>query len=171
MMNIKNTSFFYPLIILFSLVLFRIVPHPPNFTPIIAFALISAYFFNNQILAFFILALSLIISDFIIGFYDGFVFNYIILFFLLFTYKILFKNLNFKSVTILSLYGSTIFFVISNFMVWLNSGMYQHTLDGLLICYINAIPFYGNTLISTFFYSYLLLLFDVTIKKYEFISR
>lgn len=171
MMNIKNTSFFYPLIILFSLVLFRIVPHPPNFTPIIAFALISAYFFNNQILAFFILALSLIISDFIIGFYDGFVFNYIILFFLLFTSKILFKNLNFKSVTILSLYGSTIFFVISNFMVWLNSGMYQHTLDGLLICYINAIPFYGNTLISTFFYSYLLLLFDVTIKKYEFISR
>ena len=43
------------------------------------------------------------------------------------------------------------FFVISNFMVWLNSGMYQHTLDGLLICYTNAIPFYGNTLISTFF--------------------
>ena len=115
--------------------------------------------------------MSLIISDFIIGFYDGFVFNYIILFFLLFTSKILFKNLNFKSVTILSLYGSTIFFVISNFMVWLNSGMYQHTLDGLLICYTNAIPFYGNTLISTFFYSYLLLLFDVTIKKYEFISR
>ena len=170
-MNIKNLSFFFPLIILLSLVLFRIVPHPPNFTPIIAFAVISAYFFNNQILAFFILALSLIISDFIIGFYDGFVFNYIILFFLLFTSKILFKNLNFKSVTILSLYGSTIFFVISNFMVWLNSGMYQHTLDGLLICYINAIPFYGNTLISTFFYSYLLLLFDVTIKNYEFISR
>ncbi len=170
-MNIKNLSFFFPFIILLSLVLFRIVPHPPNFTPIIAFAVISAYFFNNQILAFFILALSLIISDFIIGFYDGFVFNYIILFFLLFTSKILFKNLNFKSVTILSLYGSTIFFVISNFMVWLNSGMYQHTLDGLLICYINAIPFYGNTLISTFFYSYLLLLFDVTIKKYEFISR
>ena len=170
-MNIKNTSFFSPLIILFSLVLFRIIPHPPNFTPIIAFAVISIYFFNNQILAFFILALSLIISDFIIGFYDGFVFNYIILFFLLFTSKILFKNLNFKSVTILSLYGSTIFFVISNFMVWLNSGMYQHTLDGLLFCYTNAIPFYGNTLISTFFYSYLLLLFDVTIKKYEFISR
>ena len=170
-MNIKNTSFFSPLIILFSLVLFRIIPHPPNFTPIIAFAVISAYFFNNRVLAFFILALSLIISDFIIGFYDGFVFNYIILFFLLFTSKILFKNLNFKSVTILSLYGSTIFFVISNFMVWLNSGMYQHTLDGLLFCYTNAIPFYGNTLISTFFYSYLLLLFDVTIKKYEFISR
>ena len=63
-MNIKNTSFFSSLIILFSLVLFRIVPHPPNFTPIIAFAVISAYFFNNQILAFFILALSLIISDF-----------------------------------------------------------------------------------------------------------
>jgi len=170
-MNIKNPSFFSPLIILFSLVLFRIVPHPPNFTPIIAFAVISAYFFNNQILAFFILALSLIISDFIIGFYNGFVFNYIILFFLLFTSKILFKNLNFKSVTILSLYGSTTFFVISNFMVWLNSGMYEHTLDGLLFCYINAIPFYGNTLISTFFFSYLLLLFDMTIKKYEFIGR
>ena len=71
-MNIKNTSFFSPLIILFSLVLFRIIPHPPNFTPIIALV-VSAYFFNNRVLAFFILALSLIISDFIIGFYDGFV--------------------------------------------------------------------------------------------------
>ena len=60
-MNIKNTSFFSPLIILFSLVLFRIIPHPPNFTPIIAFAVISAYFFNNRVLAFFILALSLAI--------------------------------------------------------------------------------------------------------------
>ena len=164
----KINIFLSPLIILMSLVLFRIIPHPPNFTPIIAFAVISSYFFSNQIIAFGTLVLSLLVSDFIIGFYDGFGFTYFILFFLLFSSKSLFKKLNFNSVTILLLYGSTAFFIFSNFAVWLKSGMYEHTFDGLLFCYINALPFYGNTLLSTFFYGYLLLFFNASIKKYEF---
>lgn len=41
------------------------------------------------------------------------------------------------------------FFVLSNGMVWLSSGMYPHTLAGLGACFVAALPFYGNDLVST----------------------
>jgi hypothetical protein len=46
---------------------------------------------------------------------------------------------------------STSFFLISNFMVWLGGsmGLYPHTLAGLEACYVAAIPFYRNDLVST----------------------
>ncbi len=45
--------------------------------------------------------------------------------------------------------SATSFFVLSNFMVWLGGGMYPMTLGGLGTCYVAAIPFYANDLIST----------------------
>jgi hypothetical protein len=48
-----------------------------------------------------------------------------------------------------SLLASTSFFVISNYAVWVGSHMYPHTLGGLTACYVAALPFYRNDLIST----------------------
>jgi hypothetical protein len=45
--------------------------------------------------------------------------------------------------------GPTSFFVVSNFSVWAGGNMYPHTLGGLGACYLAAIPFYRNDLIST----------------------
>ena len=45
------------------------------------------------------------------------------------------------------------FFVITNFAVWAMDGLYPMTLEGLMACYIAAIPFYGNTLASTALFS------------------
>lgn len=45
--------------------------------------------------------------------------------------------------------GPTSFFLISNFAVWVSSGMYPPTLGGLSTCYAAAVPFYQNDLIST----------------------
>ncbi len=45
--------------------------------------------------------------------------------------------------------SSTSFFVLSNFMVWIGSTMYPHTASGLAACYVAAIPFYANDLMST----------------------
>ena len=45
--------------------------------------------------------------------------------------------------------SSTSFFVLSNFMVWIGSTMYPHTVAGLATCYIAAIPFYANDVMST----------------------
>ena len=49
--------------------------------------------------------------------------------------------------------SSTSFFLASNFMVWLSSGMYPHSVAGLASCYAAAVPFYGNDLISTAFFA------------------
>ena len=45
--------------------------------------------------------------------------------------------------------SSTSFFVLSNFMVWVGGGMYPRTLSGLAACYVAAIPFYANDVMST----------------------
>ena len=45
--------------------------------------------------------------------------------------------------------SATGFFVLSNFFVWLGSGMYPHSFAGLFTCYTAALPFYGNDLVST----------------------
>lgn len=48
-----------------------------------------------------------------------------------------------------------IFFIISNFGVWV-LGSYEYSFKGLLECYVAAIPFFGNTIISTLIFSTLI---------------
>ncbi len=45
--------------------------------------------------------------------------------------------------------SATSFFILSNFVVWLDSGMYRYTVAGLAGCYVAAVPFYANDLVST----------------------
>ena len=64
--------------------------------------------------------------------------------------------------------GSLVFYIISNFGVW-SLGSYGYSFDGLLICYIAAIPFYTNTLISTIIYSTLIEAINTVYKRYNLI--
>jgi hypothetical protein len=48
-----------------------------------------------------------------------------------------------------ALLGPTSFFVLSNYAVWAGSGLYPRTLGGLGACFMAAVPFYRNDLIST----------------------
>jgi hypothetical protein len=61
--------------------------------------------------------------------------------------------------------GSTAYFLISNFGVWLGWGLYPHTWRGLAICYVAALPYYRNSLVSTVVVGALLF------GAYEVISR
>ena len=45
--------------------------------------------------------------------------------------------------------SATSFFLLSNFVVWVGSGMYAHSAAGLGACYVAALPFYANDLVST----------------------
>jgi hypothetical protein len=45
--------------------------------------------------------------------------------------------------------SATSFFLLSNLVVWMGSGMYAHSAAGLGACYIAALPFYANDLVST----------------------
>ena len=63
------------------------------------------------------------------------------------------KRVNMRNVLVASVAGPSVFFVISNFAVWIGGGMYPPTFGGLAACYAAAIPFYGNSLISAVLFS------------------
>ena len=52
--------------------------------------------------------------------------------------------------------SSVLFFVVTNFTVWAAGTMYPKTIDGLLLCYTAAIPFFHNSLAGNVFYATIL---------------
>ena len=53
----------------------------------------------------------------------------------------------------LAVTSSVIFFVATNFAVWMFSGMYTHDAAGLFSCYVAALPFFQNSIISDLFWT------------------
>ncbi|MEL0457109.1 DUF6580 family putative transport protein [Flavobacteriaceae bacterium SZ-1-7] len=127
-------------------IIFRLVPHLPNVTPITAAALFSGVYFTDKKLAFIIPLLAMAISDIFLGFTltSVFVYTALILVGLIGIYS---KKMNFKSILI----SSISFFIITNLGVWLI--WYPLNLNGLLECYTLAIPFFRNSLIGDFFFA------------------
>jgi hypothetical protein len=139
-----NKNFFLVLIILFA-IFSRFIPHPPNFTPITAIALLCSKGFTNRWIIFLIPIISLFISDLFLGLHDSipFVYGAFIL--------ITFLGISAKKISIgIVLMSSTIFFLISNFGVWFYN--YPLTLNGLISCYTLATPFFLNTILGDLAY-------------------
>ncbi len=136
--------------LIFFAILSRFLPHPPNFTPIAAIALLSSKGFDNRWVVFLIPIVSLFISDLFIGLHATIPFVYIslILIALLGLYV---KKINIVSV----LLSSTIFFLVSNFGVWLL--YYPISIEGLVQCYTLALPFFFNTVLGDLVYGALLI--------------
>ena len=144
----------FPITLILILALFRLIPHPPNFTPIIAVAILSGYFFKNLYFSFLVLIASMVIADFFIGFYDNMFVVYLSLMLITFTFYRAGSKLNYKNLFLFSLFGSLIFFVITNFGVWALGNLYEKNLKRFIDCYILAIPFFGNTFLSTLIFAY-----------------
>ena len=149
---LKNESFSISLILL--LAFSRLIPHPPNFTPIIALAIMSGYIFKNLNISLVVLIISMFLSDIFIGFYKNVIFVYLSLFLITFIFFKISNKINFKNLFLFSFLGSFIFYIISNFGVWILGNLYEKNLNGLIECYILAIPFFKNTLFSTLIFSY-----------------
>ncbi len=163
----KNKIFLqYCLILLSSigaLIFFRFLPHPPNFTPVIAMAFYLPIFFGMWCIPFVLLAFA--ITDFFIGFHSLLVWTWGSLALISLTSR--FSN-SILSRLFLSFVGAVIFYIISNFGVWFSGSLYQHSIEGLIQCYIMALPFFTNTLLSTIIFS-LLIEFVVFTKNFNII--
>ena len=61
----------FPIGLILILALAKLIPHPPNFTPIIAVAIMSGYFFRNIYLSFAVLLVAMLLADTFIGFYNN----------------------------------------------------------------------------------------------------
>ena len=128
-------------------ILSRLIPHPPNFTPITAIALFSTIHFKNKILTYLIPIIGLFISDLILGL------SMINLFVYLSFIAITFIGFKFQKINNYSiLLSSTTFFIVSNFGVWILG--YPKTIEGLILCYYMALPFFVYTIMGDLFYSY-----------------
>ena len=150
--NLKKEVF--PVSLILILAISRLIPHPENFTPIIAMAIMGGHVVRNLYLSFFVVLFSMLLSDFFIGFYSHMFFVYFSLFFLILVFFSLTKKINYKNLFIFSFLGSVIFFMISNFGVWIVGDLYERNIDGLIKCYFMAIPFFKNTFLSTIIFSY-----------------
>ena len=126
----------------------RFIPHPPNFTSLIALSFYVPIFFGLRFIP--ALLISFAITDLVIGYHSGthWTWGSVLVIGLMSQYFS--KNINLRLVG--SLFGAFIFFLITNFGVW-TSGMYSSTVNGLVECYTLAIPFFSYSLISTILFS------------------
>ncbi|KTD15935.1 Uncharacterised protein [Legionella lansingensis] len=135
--------------------LYRIIPHPFNFTPIGAIALFAGAKFWDKHVAVLVTLLSMLLADLYLGLYNSIIFTYLGLCSMVYIGTVIQKKESLINIVIAGVTGSLAFYVISNFGVWLLSGMYDHTMNGLAECYLLAIPFLQNSLNSTLFFSFL----------------
>ena len=129
----------------------RFIPHPPNFTSLLALSFYVPVFLGLRFLP--VLIISFAITDLIIGYHSGthWTWGSVLVIGLMSQYFS--KNINLRLVG--SLFGAFIFFLITNFGVWI-SDMYSLTVNGLIECYTLAIPFFTYSLISTILFSLLI---------------
>ena len=142
----------------------RFIPHPPNFTSLIALSFYVPIFLGKRFIP--ALLICFIITDIFIGFHTTIVFTWGSVIFIGLISYLFQKNIYTRIIGALS--GSLAFYIISNFGVW-SLGSYGYSLDGLLVCYIAAIPFYSNTLISTILYSAIIEAVNTLYKRYNLI--
>ncbi|HUO85587.1 MAG TPA: DUF6580 family putative transport protein [Thermoanaerobaculia bacterium] len=133
--------------------LLRLVPHPPNFTPIGAIALFAGAHLGRRWLSLAIPLAAMLVSDALLevttgwGFHEGMPVIYGAIA-LIVALGLGLARIGIRPLTVVAgaIGSATLFFLVTNFFVWLSSGMYPPSLAGLVSCYVAAIPFYGNTL-------------------------
>lgn len=138
------------LIIIFAVIL-RLLPHPPNFAPISAMALFGGFYLNKRY-ALIVPLVALFISDIFLGFHLTMPFVYVS-FLLTGVIGLAFRKYNKgKYIFAGTLLSSLLFFLITNFGVWLVFDFYPKSFFGLMDSYTMAIPFFRNTILGDLFY-------------------
>jgi hypothetical protein len=143
----------------------RLLPHPPNVTALTALALFGGACFADRRLAFAVPLLALTLSDAVLGLTGSWsemvVQAHVEVQYLAFALVValglaLGRRRSAGRVAGYTLAGAIVFFVVSNFGVWLLQSMYPQTLEGLAACYVAAIPFFRNSLLGDFAWAALL---------------
>jgi hypothetical protein len=148
-MNKKETFLALSLVVI--AVFCRLIPHLPNFVPITAIALFAGRYFNRW-WAYLIPIGAMLITDYFLGFSDVTFYVYFSLILAALIGLYLQSNFSWKKLAAGTLLSSILFFVITNFGVW-QAGWYGHTLQGLILCYELALPFFRNSLIGDILYT------------------
>ena len=148
----------------------RIIPHAPNFAPVAAIALFSGVYFSKKT-AIILPVILMFASDIFIGFYDLKLMAVVYLSFVLcgilgFWLK---ERKKWHTIIFCSIFCSLIFFILTNFAVFIFAPWYPKTISGLMQCYVMALPFFRNSLQGDLFFIFVFFgayeLADVLIKN------
>ena len=153
--------------LIFAAVLTRLIPHPPNFSPIEAVALFGGAYFAKRSWALIVPLVAMFASDLLLGLLNGGIYwsyfasaGYLLVYACIALSTVLGFGLRGKvsagRVLGYGLAGSLLFFLVTNFGTWLGSSMYPQNGAGLFAAYVAGIPFFQWTVASTLFYSALL---------------
>lgn len=149
-----------PYLFVLAAIVLRILPHPWNATPVAAMFLFSGATFRNKRDSLLVPLAALMLSDYaVIHFLYGGRYAW----FSPYTWAgfllvgligwSLRRRLSVTGVLGTSIAGSIVFFLVSNFGVWMGWKMYPATLGGLIDCYVAALPFFRNTVLGDLAYA------------------
>ncbi len=159
-----NSSFTY-LVILAALIALgvagRLLPHPPNFTPMAAIALFAGFIFVKRYMSIVAVVATMLLTDYFAFGYlspDWFASKSMMVVYMALLFPIVFRGFLQKKLGVMRIAGaalasSTVFFIATNFAVWAFSPMYEKTFAGLALCYTMAIPFFQNTIAGDMMWS------------------
>jgi hypothetical protein len=133
----------------------RLVPHPPNVTPIAAMALFGGAYFRDWKIAFLLPLAAMLLSDLVLGFgvygMASMKSQPVVYLCVLLTVgigRLIQTGRSATKIVFATLTSSLMFYFVTNFAVWAFDSLYPRTWDGLSACYTAAIPFFRNSLIG-----------------------
>ncbi|MBP7157574.1 MAG: hypothetical protein KBI02_01110 [Thermomonas sp.] len=145
----------------------RVLPHPPNFSPIEAVALFGGAYFASRRWALLVPLVAMFASDLVLGLANGGIYwdyfrsaGYLLVYACIALSTVLGFGLRGRvsgsRVLGYSLAGSMLFFVVTNFGAWLSDPAYPKTIAGLVAAYLAGVPFFQWTVLGTLAYAALL---------------
>jgi hypothetical protein len=142
--------------IVLAAALARLVPHPPNVTPVAAMALFGGACFRDRKLAFMLPLLAMLLSDLVLGVTRYRMMTLLaiqpVVYACILATTALGKLIKDRrspwQVATACLAGAILFFVVTNLAVWITGRMYPLTGSGLAACYVAAIPFFRNNVLG-----------------------
>jgi len=129
----------------------RVLPHPRNFTPVGALALFGGATFASRSASVLVPLGALFIGDMFLGLHSLMPFVYGCLLFNVSLGWWLRERRRPLPIAGATLLGAIVFFLVTNLGVWW--AFYEHSLAGLIACYVAAIPYFGRTLLGDFVFA------------------
>ena len=148
MQRLENIQWQWICAVIILLALSRFIPHPPNFTPIGAMAILSGGLFKSLRVGLIMPLAAMLLSDLILGLHSSMLFVYGSITIITLCCHFLLRKLNLISMCLAVVFATVVFFLITNFGAWFSHGMYPHNAQGLELAYVAGLPFLLNSLLA-----------------------
>ena len=154
---LRHSGIWIAIGLVLMIVLSRLIPHPPNFTPVLAAALFCGVLYARPSHALLIPLLGMAAGDLVLGLHDQIWAVYLAVALCVGLGRWMLNPPGVLTTVAAGVSGSVLFFLLTNLAVWLQGDLYPLTATGLLACYVAAIPFFHHTLIATLLFGIALL--------------